>query len=171
VPARLIGLGAGLTVCFLVGIAACVCGDAAVGVASDLLPPGSQVRTILGFTRSPVQDAVTAGCALVDGFRGCDLSAPRVAEAAAFVGWCDTQPLFFLFFGFVTFNMTVLQSVRTCMWIYLELLMSGHIEDGEAEAPSRGDTTRADTPVSPRVSLGEGTGRQLAMRSQPATTH
>ena len=74
----------------------CVRGAAAASVASEVrhmpcgveMSPGSRVRTILGFTRSPGQDVVAAGCALVDGVCVCvcELSAPRGAEADAIAG-------------------------------------------------------------------------------------
>ena len=47
------------------------------------LPPGSRVRTILEFTRSPGQDVVAVGCALVDSVGIFDLSAPQGADADA----------------------------------------------------------------------------------------
>ena len=94
-PTRSIDLCARLTVCFLVSVAvrACVCGDAATSVTSEVLhtpcgvetPPRSRVQTVVGFTRSPGQDAVAAGFALVDGVCVCDLSAPRGAESDALV--------------------------------------------------------------------------------------
>lgn len=69
---RSVDLCALLTVCFLVGVAARVCGDATVRVASEVLqgaerPLGPRFRTILGFTRCPRYEAVTAVCELVDG--------------------------------------------------------------------------------------------------------
>ena len=81
VPTRSIDLCVRLTVCFLAGIAARVCGDTAASVAYAVLhmshdidilrSPGSRVRTILRFTRSSGQDAVATGCALVDGVSVC----------------------------------------------------------------------------------------------------
>ena len=93
VPTRSVDLCVRLTACFLAGVAARVCGDPAASVAYVLhmphdveIPPGARVRAILGFTRSSGQDAVAAGCALVDGVCVCELSAPRGAEADALAG-------------------------------------------------------------------------------------
>ena len=107
VATRSIDLCVSLTVCFLAGIAACVCGDTAASVAFEVLlmpndfeiPPSSRVRTILGFTRSSGQDAVAAGCALVGGVCVCELTAPRGAEADALAGIYGVMPdsSFFLY--------------------------------------------------------------------------
>ena len=79
-----------------VWVAARVCGDAAMSVASGVLhgfslPPESRSWTIFGFTRCPGQDAVAAGCAFVDGVLIYDLSAPRAAEADALAVWRDLR--------------------------------------------------------------------------------
>ena len=77
---------------FLVGLAARVCGGAAVPLAEAALrrlrlPESCGVASLLVPCRSPAQDADSAGCALVDGDCVCDLSAPRGAEADARGGY------------------------------------------------------------------------------------
>ena len=76
---------------FLAGLAARVCGGAAVPLAEAALrrlrlPESCGVASLLVPCRSPAQDADSAGCALVDGDCVCDLSAPRGAEADAHGG-------------------------------------------------------------------------------------
>lgn len=88
---QILNLCARLTVCFAVGVAVPVYGDAEISVAYGVLqgvgiPPGSRDRTMLGFTPSPGQDAVAVGCALDDGICICDSSARRGTEADALVG-------------------------------------------------------------------------------------
>ena len=76
---------------YICGVSAVVCGAPAVGVAAAAfrglsIPPSSRIVSVFGALRSPGQDAVAAGCSLVDGVCVCDLSAPRGAEADALAG-------------------------------------------------------------------------------------
>ena len=80
-----------LVAAFLVGVSARVCAGPAELLAGDALlglglPGECGVACLTGWARSPAQDAVAAGCDLLDGVCVCDLSAPRGAEADALAG-------------------------------------------------------------------------------------